>query len=311
MNKIKKIVLTGLAALLMPTSSFAAICVFADGGSTTCEIPLCVQQGFPTSSCRPALRVFLTRAFWGQSPIPFPGECLCEWVPPIVIATNQYGIPFFLEDSIPNLSELDPREYLSRVEVRDDIFSRALDARDNQTSYRTNCDRANLTGSFPNGSCSIETEVNQTNLTVQTRRWRSGGGIFSRGTLNVERNFTISSVSLDEFGNRVANTTNTTAIRILNNNIVSCQISVPGALPRNCGDSEFDLNAAVGAPDVWVAPDDSEEPFPEIFPGDFPGDFPGIFPGDPNAPNFQIQKTQKSNSAASKEPESEGIMVFK
>lgn len=89
-------------AVLIPSSAFAAFCPFSDAKAVKCEIPLCIQAGFPSSDgCRPALREFIKRIFKRKPPVPLPPECMCTWIPPVVIPTNKDGIPFFLEDSIP------------------------------------------------------------------------------------------------------------------------------------------------------------------------------------------------------------------
>lgn len=87
--------------VLLPSSAWAAaFCPFPDAKHVKCEIPLCVQAGFPSADgCRPALREFIKRIWKRKSPIPFPTECMCTWFPDVVTPINTGVIPIGYEGS--------------------------------------------------------------------------------------------------------------------------------------------------------------------------------------------------------------------
>jgi len=88
---------TILLGMAIPMNASAAICVgYSDYNSKKCKIPLCALRpgGFSTSKCHGPLALMAWRAFWGKPPIPLPpSECGCNWIPPLVIPTDKYGVP--------------------------------------------------------------------------------------------------------------------------------------------------------------------------------------------------------------------------
>jgi len=60
-----------------------------------CEINLCIRTGFTGNGCGAAFSEFVCRLspFCGGSPIPLPDECLCTWIPQVLITPQKLGLP--------------------------------------------------------------------------------------------------------------------------------------------------------------------------------------------------------------------------
>lgn len=299
---MKKLLIALMAALLMPSDAWGALCPFPDGKATKCEIPLCVQAGFPSSAgCRPALRVFIKRAFWGKPPVPLPPECMCSWIPQVVIPTDKNGIPFFLEDSIPfgaiegtvqyadagSLQQtpfekpvkqeplkLTPYTQLASSKVtnptQDQIAARTRKIIRGQEAYRTNCN----TGMFRRGNrgtCYIISADERIDLEVKRDCYRRRFGSCRR----YQYDYNVKSGKLNGTGDVYE-----TRMRIRHKTLSSCQIFVNGRAISDAKCNVSDLHSVVATPPV----DTPTEPTN-----------PSTTPDQPN----EIQK-----------PKDNGVMVF-
>lgn len=94
---MRALLATVLLGIAIPMNASAAICLgYSDYNSKKCKIPLCALRpgGFSTSECHGPLALMAWRAFWGKPPIPLPpSECGCNWIPPLLIPTDRYGVP--------------------------------------------------------------------------------------------------------------------------------------------------------------------------------------------------------------------------
>ncbi len=310
---MRKLFIAFIAILMMPSNAWAALCPFGDGPATKCEIPLCVQAGFPSAhGCRPALREFIKRAFFGQSPVPFPPECLCTWIPEVVIPTDQYGVPIFLEGSTPfgslELTDTTPViQYASLEHALQTPFDKSpaletqnmtplpkyadankatplsqaqVEARtaqiiQNQQSYRTNCSPS-MFSRRRSGSCYIISGDQRTDLMVTRNRYQR----FPSRRYTYD--YVASSRKLDGTGD-----VNMTRMRIRHDTLESCQIFRNGRAvsDTNCNVSDFHS--------LGLTP-----PSEPVIPG-VPGG-----PSEPFIPEHEIELN------AQPKPENDGIMVF-
>jgi len=282
-----------LLILSIPMNASAAICVgYTDYDSTKCKIPLCALRpgGLSTSKCHSPLALMAWRAFWGQPPIPLPpSECGCNWIPPLLIPTDQYGIPLSaskdssigitpitkvssdLATKYAQASENDPNGVMVFEQGnKNDISNEkvvaepakpltpseknalATEIMSSQDDFFTTCNQNTFQRAGRSVSCYIATQNSRTDIMMQHSSY--GGGLFSRKRHRYD--YRILTRSLD-------NSNPSTEIRMLidDENMTYCQRFEGGRAVTNTSCGVDNLNGVVRTNPGVVDPTTPSTPF--------------------------------------------------